>query len=223
MKFFTLILATSIASSAFGQTSLGVRGGFLKTEFVSTSPSSRTSSSDNWTAGLYANVPLKNNFYIQVGANYAVKGATIGLGNPHPDYIITTDVSRVKLNYLELPVNFVYKINIGIGKIVFGGGPYGAYCVRGNYKVDIYENGNKVQSNFQRINFNATPNVMGTGSELHRWDAGVDASAGVEFNCFLTLGFHYSRGLVDIDKGVGEFKNQFYGVKLGILFDREDW
>ncbi|RFS23294.1 PorT family protein [Chitinophaga silvatica] len=226
MKIFTLFCATIlVATTAHGQASLGVRSGYLNTDFVSSvsNPNLRTSPSHNWMVGPYVNIPLGWNFHIQTGLNYSVKGAQLNFGKVHPEATFATDVTEIKLKYLELPVHLLYKINTGIGKVVLGGGPYGAYCVRGDYSLSIYNNGTQVQTNNQHINFRSTPTLMGTDVDLQRWDAGVEGSIGMEFNCFITLSLNYAQGLMDIDKGSSKLQNQYLGVKIGILFNREDW
>ena len=218
------MFATLVATSAYGQVSLGVRGGYINSEIVSTGTNHHvgTSASDNWTVGAYANIPLFSHWYLQPGIDYTQKGATMNFGTYHPDFLFTTDVTKLKLQYLEVPVNLVYKINTGIGKIVLGGGPYAAYAAGGNYHLVVYNSGKKVQSNDQKINF-GSPNILGTDVDLKRWDAGANGTLGIEFNCYLSLSVHYSRGFVDIDKSGNNFKNQYWGIKLGVMLDREDW
>lgn len=229
MKFFTFLAAIMffVATNSHAQVSLGLRGGYVNTGFESSgnSAASATTDVDSWQAGFYLNIPLFERGYLQPGVSYIVKGAGLNYDVSHPVNLFTSGATRLKLQYLELPVNLVYKIPVSFGKLIVGAGPYAAYCVRGDYKVSAYNDGKLIQTGSQQMNFGSSaPNVFGTSMKMQRWDAGLNFTAGVELNCFLTLTGHYGYGLADLDKSAGNsFKNRYWGVSLGFLFDREDW
>ena len=226
MKFFTFLSAAMffVVSISHAQISLGIRGGYVNSSLVSPANSAApgTSHQDHWQANAYLNIPLFTRGYLQAGAGYIVKGAGLNYANAHPD-LFSSGVTRLKLQYLEIPVNIVYKLPVSFGKLVAGAGPYAAYCMRGDYNMVAYDGAKEVQSGSQKLNFDSSPNIFGTNMNLQRWDAGLNFMAGVEFNCFLTLSAHYGYGLVDIDKSANELKNRYWGVSLGFIFDREDW
>ncbi|MBS0025742.1 outer membrane beta-barrel protein [Chitinophaga sp. 22321] len=227
MKFSTFLFAAMffIVMTSRAQTSLGLRGGYVNAGLGSGNNAARgTDRIDSWQAGFYTNTPLFNRGYLQSGISYIVKGAELDYNVPPPANLFASGATRLKLQYLQLPVNFVYKQPVGIGKLIVGAGPYVAYCVRGDYNVSAYSDGKLVQTGSQRVNFGSSPNIFGTGMRMQRWDAGLNFVAGVELNCFLTLTAHYDYGLMDVDKSPGnELKNRYWGVSLGVLFDREDW
>lgn len=225
MKFFTLFFVMAFAAiTSYAQVSLGIRGGYVNTGLESSGAAPGTTRQDNWQAGLYANIPLFERGYLQPGIGYIVKGAGLGYALSHPVNLFSSGATKLKLQYLELPVNLVYKVPVSFGKLFIGAGPYAAYCLRGDYNLAVYSNGQLVQSGSQQLGFEMAPNVFGTNINVQRWDAGLNFSAGVELNCFLTLSGHYGYGLVDIDKSAGnDFRNRYWGVSLGFLFDREDW
>lgn len=227
MKFFAFLLSAAmffVVSISHAQISLGIRGGYVNTGLATSENSMApgTSHQDHWQVGAYLNAPLFARGYLQAGAGYIVKGAGLDYTNSHPG-LFGSGATNLKLQYLEVPVNFVYKLPVSFGKLVVGAGPYGAYCLRGDYNVAVYDGLRQVQSGSQHLNFDSSPNIFGTNMNLQRWDAGLNFTAGVEFNCFLTLSAHYGYGLVDIDKSVNELKNRYWGVSLGFMFDREDW
>ncbi|NLR78828.1 outer membrane beta-barrel protein [Chitinophaga eiseniae] len=228
MKFFTLFSTAIvvIVLNSHAQVSLGIHGGYVNSglESSGTSISRKPTTMNSWHAGVYFNVPLFKNGYLTPGLDYIVKGARWDYTISHPAEVFTSGTSRMKLRYLELPVNMVYKVPIGIGKFTIGAGPYAAYCLSGKYDLSVYTNGKEVQSSSHSLDFKASPNIFGTDMNLQRWDAGLNFTAGLEFNCFLTLKATYGYGMVDIDKSANnEFKNRYWGVSLGFLFDREDW
>ncbi|MBO9727218.1 MAG: PorT family protein [Chitinophaga sp.] len=227
MKFFTLLCAALllfVVSNSHAQVSLGIRGGYVNAGLAvpehSTAPG--TSHQDRWQVGTYLNIPLFKGGYLQPGASYIVKGANLNYISPHPD-LFTSGATKLTLRYLELPVNFVYKVPVGFGKLLVGAGPYAAYCVRGDYKLEAIDAGGQVSSGSKRIDFKSSPNIFGTGMNIQRWDAGLNFTAGVELNCFLTLTGHYGYGLMNLDKSTNNLNNRYWGVSLGFIFDREDW
>ena len=215
-----------VVTTSRAQVSLGLRGGYVNAGLASSGNKTalETDKIDSWQAGFYTNIPLFTRGYLQSGVSYIVKGARLDYNVPPPANLFMSGVTRLKLQYLELPVNLVYKQPVGFGKLIVGAGPYVGYCLRGDYNVSAYSDGKLVQTGSQRVNFGSSPNIFGTGMEMQRWDAGLNFIAGVELNCFLTLTAHYGYGLTDVDKSSGkELKNRYWGVSLGILFDREDW
>ncbi len=41
---------------------------------------------------------------------------------------------KINLSYVEIPVNFIYKPELGTGRMVLGFGPYAAFAVGGKTK-----------------------------------------------------------------------------------------
>nr|WP_295871797.1 outer membrane beta-barrel protein [uncultured Chitinophaga sp.] len=227
---FLCVLASLVATTTIvnAQVSLGLQGGYVNAEMnVSSGSSGGTQPGSqplhSWQAGFYLNIPVFPNGALQPGLNYIVKGANRSFNGQEGVNVALPGATKIRLQYLELPVNLVYKIPIGIGKLAIGGGGYGAYCTRGDYNLAIYKEGKLLQSSNQRVDFGKNPNVFTTGYNLQRWDAGLNAVATIEFNCYVTLGVNYSHGLVDLDKSDGNIKNRYFGINVGILFNREDW
>ncbi|NSL89560.1 PorT family protein [Chitinophaga sp. Mgbs1] len=230
MKFFTFtcVVAFMAVTTANAQVSLGLRGGYVNswTDFKQSGNGSNrvnTNSLDGWQAGFYLNVPLLKNLHLQPGLSYITKGTKLETTAGQPSNIFVPGATAIKLKYLELPVNLVYKVPIGIGKLVIGAGPYAAYCVRGDYDLAIYSDGKEVQNSSQRVDFKKDPNVFTTSFRLQRWDAGLNATAGIEFNCYVTVGVNYSLGMMDIDRANAALKNRYFGINIGVLLNREDW
>ncbi|WP_183568588.1 porin family protein [Mucilaginibacter sp. SP1R1] len=82
--------------------------------------------------GLTADVPLTGDFYIQPGLFYARKGFKQESGGFYGAAINL----QVKADYIELPVNLLYKRKLGMGHLLLGAGPYLAYGTGGNWKSD---------------------------------------------------------------------------------------
>lgn len=221
---FALFFATIVNA----QVSFGLRGGYVNA-LLDAKPAgsgyqrSHTSHLNSWQAGFYLDIPVFPQGYIQPGVSYIVKGANIKYDKEQTGSAIYSGVSQIKLQYIELPVNFIYKIPVGFGRVALGAGPYAAYSIRGDYELSVYNGDKTLQSNTQQLDFRRSPNIFSTNMELRRWDAGFNFTAGLELNSYLTFGVNYSLGLMDIDKGTDNVKNRYLGVNLGILFNREDW
>jgi hypothetical protein len=230
MKFITIFSAMIflVIAKTHAQVSVGVQGGYVNSGLIPSGSTlhSGTDHLNSWQLGLYADIPLFKGGYLQPGISYIVKGAKWGVTAQHPSNFnaFSSGATSIKLKYLELPVNLVYKVPVGFGRIVLGGGPYVAYCVRGDYDLTIYNGESLVQSSPQRLDFKQSPNIFSTGMDLKRWDAGLNFTAGVQLNCFVTLGVNYSLGLMNIDRSPhSNLKNRYFGISVGVLFDREDW
>ncbi|MBV8254558.1 MAG: PorT family protein [Chitinophaga sp.] len=231
MKMFTLaaVAACFTVSYASAQVSIGFRGGYVNSNLSIKQTSTQvlkpgTKSSDNWGIGMVVNVPIANNFYLQPILNYEVKGAELASIDKQPTNAYTTAATSLKLKYLTLPVNFVYKIPLGKARLAVGGGPYAGYCLKARYDLSVYNEGRMIQNVSQDVAFGSSPTIANTSMQLKRWDAGINALATIEFNSYVTLGANYSMGLLDIDQSSDlSVRNRSFGISLGVLLNREDW
>lgn len=130
-----LIVLASAFSIANAQTKFGIKAGVNFSNVIEKAENgdqSDTQSLPGFHLGLTAEIALAGDFYIQPALLYARKGfkqESEGFGGS------TTNL-KVKANYLELPVNFLYKPKLGMGRLLLGAGPYIAYGTGGNWKSD---------------------------------------------------------------------------------------
>ena len=83
--------------------------------------------------GLNEEIAVAPEFYFQVGLQFISKG-TKGPMN-YTDALGSRSITReIKMNYIEMPLNFVYKPLVGKGHFVLGFGPYVGYCIGGKAK-----------------------------------------------------------------------------------------
>jgi len=148
-----------------------------------------------FNAGVNAEIPVGIDFYLQPGVLFSTKGAKVGDSD-----------TKINLSYVEVPVNFIYKPELGTGRMVLGFGPYAAYAVGGKTKdpdTDI-EFGDQYP-------------------ETKRFDAGANLLAGYEFSNRLSFQLNAGLGLVNInnradDDTKSKTKNTGFGVSLGYRF-----
>lgn len=170
-------------------------------------------------AGILADIPLAESFAVQPALLYSVKGTkTIntfitGMGSNEEA------TTSYRYNYLELPVNFLYKGEAGRGKVFAGLGPYVAYGIGG--KV-TYKGYNSAAKKSRQIKFDGED--VANLEELHAnaIDVGVNLLAGYEFKNGLLFSINYTSGFLDVSASDRtEEKHRYFGVSVGYLFTRK--
>ena len=146
--------------------------------------------------GVNVQIPIAPEFYFQPGVMFAIKGAkkTYTLSS-----IEITD--EIKINYIEMPLNLVYKAALGSGYFMLGFGPYVAYGISGK---QVFE-GNNIT--FER------------GVDYNAFDAGANIFAGYEMASGIFLQLDTQFGMLDIDPDDNSTaKNTGFGLSLGYRF-----
>lgn len=203
MKKFLLSICCAFAvTSAFSQTTYGVRGGvgFASLSSSSGNLSVGSGSTTTFAAGLFADVKTSTNVSIQPGIYYAGKGGNYKSGGVEAD---------IKTYYLQVPVNVVYHVPATFGGVYFGVGPYVAFGLNGKVKASDGTNSESMDVTF------------GSDGDFKRVDAGFNGIAGFEFKNGLLLGINYDLGLTDIgNDGTAEVstKNRVFGISVGFKF-----
>ncbi|OFY68007.1 MAG: hypothetical protein A2V64_06775 [Bacteroidetes bacterium RBG_13_43_22] len=173
-------------------------------------------------AGANVNIPLAPEFYFQPGLLFSVKGAKNNFFEPSEevsgDYATTT-----KLSYIELPLNLLYRAQLGEGYILLGFGPYVAYGVGGKENSDFgaisYERGVKFKSS-----------VTNMGDLLENayykpFDAGANIFFGYELSMGVFCQLNAQLGMLKINPEYDwvtddkrSFKNTGFGLSIGYRF-----
>jgi len=195
-----LVLSTSFAfAQEKGNTSFGILGG-VNFQNLNGKISSGDKLENDMLLGFHGGVnvqlPIAPEFYFQPGLMFAVKGAkntTTILGSEITD--------EIKLNYIEVPLNLVYKGALGNGFVMLGFGPYVAYGISGKEVVQ----GNSFS--YER------------GVDYNAFDAGANIFAGFEMASGLFLQLDTQFGMLDIDPDENQTaKNTGFGLSLGYRF-----
>lgn len=206
--FLTAVAAVAVSlASAQTKTTFGVKAGvnFASLQ-ASSSGSSTTATSGNVTmfsAGAFFDAPLgSNGLSLQPGLYYTGKGGNSNDG---------VSTGKIKLNYLQLPINLVYSIPVRQGKFFFGGGPYAAYAL--SAKAEDRVNGRNVSVDLE----------LGSDadSDIKRTEFGLTLMVGFQFTNKLILGVNSDLGLSNILPGETNglsMKNRVYGITAGFSF-----
>lgn len=232
-KIVLLVLLSLGVSSANAQISYGILAGF--------SHASLRSGTDNdaggrkffpsLRAGIAADIPVAGRFYLQPQLLISAKGSKRELHDLDSGIYFTSDVfSRLRLVYLELPVNVLYKHPLGSGKLVLGTGAYIAYGLGGNGKSTYIRINGQTETREYKVKFKNVSEPRDEDGGRYDYykplDAGLNFTAGYEFSNGLCFNVNYSLGLTDISPsdiirpdGTGIIyspnKNSYFGLTAG--------
>jgi hypothetical protein len=201
----TLLIAMVIGSiTASAQTKFGITAGatYANMKFKSGDVSVKNDYKLGFTAGVFADMTISKDFSFQPALNFTQKG-TKDEGDGYSD--------KTTLNYLEVPLNFVYSFQPGNGLFI-GAGPSIAFGLSGQDKWE--ENGN---SGSDDINF-------GSGQdEVKVFELGANFMAGYKMKNGFLVSAGYNLGLTDISNyddniAKGSVKSNYFSLKVGWTF-----
>jgi hypothetical protein len=174
--------------------------------------------------GVDANIPVAPDFWFQPGLLFSVKGArsnffVMPVKASGDDYNTTT-----KISYIEIPLNFLYRPQVGEGHILLGFGPYIAFGVGGNQKYEsgslAYEQKIVFKSEITESEFFDLENAY-----FKRFDAGANIFFGYEIPMGVFLQLNAQLGMIKINPehtwDTGDetsYKNTGYGLSIGYRF-----
>ena len=163
--------------------------------------------------GVNLQIPIAPEFYFQPGLMYAIKGAKFTNS-------LYTETTRI--NYIEIPMNMVYKASLGQGFFMLGFGPYISYGIGGNVKTE----GGSITLD-RDIKFKSIVELTDplTVPYYKALDAGANIFVGFETAGGLFLQLETQFGMLNInpeDKRIltdkSSKKNTGFGLSLGYRF-----
>ena len=169
-------------------------------------------------AGINADLFISEGLYLQPGLLYSTKGAK--KTNNNIEY--TQNIS-----YIELPVNFLYKPQLGSGRLLLGAGPYAAYGISGKSKTKSGDAAVELDAKFKNKITAAeyATALLNAAYYLKPFDFGGNVLIGYELNSGFSLQLNGQLGLSQINPradGVGadksSWKNMGFGASLGYRF-----
>lgn len=188
LLFFAI--AGFLACSINAQIGLGVKAGVNFSSMITDIEDMSSDFMTGYNVGVIANLPLKEKLSIQPGIFYSVKGTK------YDNYYLGKVTNT--LNYVEVPVNVVFKLGQDNLKILPFLGPYIAYGIGGTYKSEDY---------------NEEYDIKWGSSEEDSYkplDYGLNLGVGVQMSKLLISG-QYGFGLANIS----DVPN--YSEKLGVI------
>lgn len=211
LTVFALMAMVTVAAFAQG---FGVRAGFNLQNITGEAGGDDLENAlkPGFNVGAFYEVSVATDFYFQPNLLFSMKGAR----NEDEDL----DFS---LGYVELPLHFLYKPQLGTGRIIVGFGPYLAYGVTGKIKgdnadIDVKFKSDLSEEEAMEVIFQETFYMKGL-------DAGADVFFGYEFPFQVSVQFNAQLGLLNLMPKVdGEsvddtsLKNVGFGLSVGYRF-----
>ena len=204
MKKLFFLIASLAAATAYGQlTHFGFTGGTTISNYKSKLDGNDESgkSKVGFTLGILANLPAGKNFIIQPAINWVQKGS-----KDEQTMLGVTAKASVTINYIEVPVNFLYSNN----GFFIGAGPAASFGVSGKWKISDGSN-----STTENVKFGSSDN-----DDLKAFDLGINALSGYNFKNGLFIAANYNMGLSKLDPGStpnSSLKSRCVGIKLGYI------
>jgi len=167
-----------------------------------------------FNTGVNVELPVAPEFVLQPGLLFSIKGTKKTQGS-------TT--AKFTVNYIELPVNFIFKPVLGNGRLLLGIGPYIAYGVSG--KVKLSDSGIDIKKDIKFENNLNVSQLLDDEFYMRPFDAGANMLAGYEFGAGISFQLNVQLGLLktnpgyDGDSGDKEsVKNTGFGISAGYRF-----
>ncbi len=204
-----LTQAQSKPSAAADKTTFGIRAGVNFQNI--TGKDDAGNKLDNklkagFNVGVNAEIPIAPEFYIQPGVLFTTKGAKAKGSD-----------AKINISYIEVPVNFLYKPELGDGHLLLGVGPYIAFGVGGKVK------GGGIDQDIKFKN-EVTPSEAMAAPYLKRIDAGGNLLFGYELSNRFSAQLNAQLGLVKINPKItgvsdnSKWHNTGFGVSVGYRF-----
>ncbi len=218
-----LIFIVSTFSIANAQTKFAIKAGMgfsNVTDKAENGNKASTQSLPGLLIGLTADVPLAGDFYMQPALQYARKGFKQSTGG----FYGSATNFKVRADYIELPVTFLYKPKMGMRRLLLGAGPYIAYGTGGSWKSDTdITIGDIVSEGHGSMTFRNDASVRNDSEYNYGrpFDYGLNATLGYEFRECLSLqitGMTGTANLVPHFNGYqsgGSLRNKGLGISIG--------
>lgn len=207
----TILLATIVLVFGVRQTNaqvaFGIKGGLNISNLSAKEDGTKVKlySKQGVHIGAMVILPVSNSVNIEPAVMYSNKGAK---GDDKDLNINLYSNESIKINYLEVPINVSYNINLSstdkIKPFVFAG-PYLGYAFSGKLKTG-----------------NTTINLKigdSNNDDFKPLDYGANIGAGVRFSNF-QISTQYGIGLANLEPGAStvKIKNGVFGLSIGYRF-----
>jgi hypothetical protein len=208
LKLLIVVIALTVTTQSFAQVKFGVKAG-LNIANMLEKDNDETYSKDykskiGFHLGGTADFAISEKFAIEPGLLFSTKGYKMEDSGETMSY---------NLNYLEIPINAVYKIDLGSAKVLINAGPYLGFAISGKMKASVARFGENGDEKEQKIE-------IGSDKEkdmIKPLDFGLNFGAGVDIKG-ITIGLQYGLGLANLslttDNGY-KMNNKVFGISVG--------
>ena len=217
-KFYLVLLAAVLtANYAQAQFTFGVRAGLnltnmkMKAEGISISADMKP----GFQLGVVGEYGLSESFFIQPGILFAQQGSKSDFSSSMGSYSYESS-TKTTLNYLQIPVNAQYKVDLGGMKLLLQAGPYFGFAISGKQKGEettIWGGEKETEKYDEKIDF-------GEDDSMKRGDFGLGIGAGLQFGN-IQAGLGYNIGIANINTDSDfKTKNNSLAITLTYFFGK---
>lgn len=198
----TAILFTIAAANA-QKASVGFSAGITLSSYK-TKVDNDASTSDTrvgFTAGIMSDIPMGKSLSFQPAVYFTQKGGSEKEASI--DYKLTTS-----LNYVEVPLNIVFKAPSQTGNFFIGAGPSVAFGLSGKFKGEFGDEKAEMD-----VKFGSEDN-----DDLKALDMGINVLGGYQAKGGFTFAVNYNHGLSNLmidGNSDNYFRNNYFGLRLG--------
>lgn len=216
-RFFTVLLAT-VLSAGYVQAQFhpGFRVGLNATGMSGDAvpifwDDAKAEGRAGFIGGFVGELELGRHFAIQPSVLFAQQGYTA---------LVESDTKREAnylLNYMQVPLNMLAKLNIGQrSNIFFQIGPYAGYALNGKLKLEMHEDGKKIDEEKYNVAFGKGNN----GDTMKRFDYGLGFGLGFQTGA-LQIDLAINVGLQNLSNTAGiDMKNYGLAINVGYLIGK---
>ena len=199
---FTVVCLIILSANAKAQNAFGVQAGgtFANQKYSGSGLDISVKTKVGITLGMVGTLAINKNFAFRPELNFTQKGGKSSSDDGGGSFT---------LNYIELPLNFVYRTSKDNKGLFIGAGPSLAFGISGKSKADGMED--------EKINFGSSDD-----DEIKGLDLGAGVIVGYQFSKGVFLSANYNLGINNLAPGSdnGDFKmhNNYFAFKLGYMF-----
>jgi hypothetical protein len=177
-------------------------------------------------AGFVADLGISDNFSIQPGLQFVMKGARNEISLDEGDNtngFEYQEQSLINLNYIELPINIQYKTREDGTGFFVGAGPYFGYAISGKRSLQIdstlYRGGSRFHNDVDiddELSFGDNKN-----DDYKNLDIGLGVNAGymLPMGAFVRAYGQYGfSNIFPVPEAKYETKNYGFGISFGYMF-----
>lgn len=220
MNVFLFTLQLALFAQEESRFGFGVYGGANMQNINGTNEAGQTLKNTlvpKLVAGINLSYLIAPEIHLQAGLQYIGKG-TKGEVQYEDNNGQRTITRTLNLHYIELPIHFIYKPQVGSGHLILGFGPYFGYCLGGNAVL----NGTPAVEE-TKITFTKTvaTDVKNNLSYFKPLDIGANFMVGYAFQNGINVLLNTQLGLININANNGSDlsnKNTGFGLTLGYQF-----
>ncbi len=226
LKLIALVVLVSIVSQSIAQTKFGIKGGVNLANMAFKDMGDMTKKmAPSFHLGGIVQIGVTESFCIEPGLFLSGKGCKMETSATNSGVTITGKSSILPM-YLEIPLNAMYKMDLGSAKLEVFAGPYFGFGVAGKTKVEYTASGLPSGVTLASLGLNDESNSIKYGtkddSDLKKTDFGLNMGVGFESKS-LFFRLQYGMGLSDlspVSSSDNYIKNRVIGLSVGFLFSK---